>query len=514
MADKKISQLTSAVLPLAGTEVVPVVQSGATVKVTAASLGAAAAYTPAGTGAVVTTVQSKLRESVSVFDFMTAEQIADVKAGTITQDVTAAFNAAIAYLGALGGVIKVPVGRYKVTSTIQLTSGISLIGDGQYSGTSISREGVTSIWAVHTGVAILSLKGAIGCTVSDLALEAGSGAIPKTGLLLGRSSAASAGYHKIKQVAIYGYYSVAPIYSIASEDNSWYDVNVWLFGGGAKYCLYTGISDALSTGAGLTTSSNLENTFYRPFFVNSSTDANAACIFIQGAQAVGSWSFIGGYLTAYAGSYIQIDNGTVDAQDCLGPFTFVAMSGEILQGGDPLYGIRLTSTGTRTLPGLTVAGTRFAFLAGTTHYQIVQPGNLVLESPSIHIQPPEAFPYALCSVIRNQIKNGNVTVGRAQAWTAITLSGSWANVYGSPYAQAGYSVDGFGVVRLRGTIGGGSATIFTLPSDLRPSANMFFNVYATGGVGRVLVTAATGVVNLVSGTATEVDLSSIQFNLV
>jgi hypothetical protein len=62
MADKKISQLSSAVLPLAGTEVVPVVQSGATVKVTAASLGAAAAYTPAGTGAVVSTVQTKLRE--------------------------------------------------------------------------------------------------------------------------------------------------------------------------------------------------------------------------------------------------------------------------------------------------------------------------------------------------------------------------------------------------------------------------------------------------------------------
>lgn len=38
MADKKISQLTSAATPLAGTEVLPVVQSGATVKVTAENL--------------------------------------------------------------------------------------------------------------------------------------------------------------------------------------------------------------------------------------------------------------------------------------------------------------------------------------------------------------------------------------------------------------------------------------------------------------------------------------------
>jgi len=38
MADKKISALTSASTPLAGTEVLPIVQSGSTVKVAAASL--------------------------------------------------------------------------------------------------------------------------------------------------------------------------------------------------------------------------------------------------------------------------------------------------------------------------------------------------------------------------------------------------------------------------------------------------------------------------------------------
>lgn len=51
-------------------------------------------YQPAGTGAGATTVQSKLRESVSVFDFMTAAQIADVRAGTASIDVTTAFTAA------------------------------------------------------------------------------------------------------------------------------------------------------------------------------------------------------------------------------------------------------------------------------------------------------------------------------------------------------------------------------------------------------------------------------------
>lgn len=107
MADKKISQLTSAVLPLAGTELVPVVQSGSTVKVSAASLGAAAAYTPAGTGAVVGTVQAKLRESVSVKDF-------GAVGDGVTND-TAAFAAASAYITVQGGgKLVIPQGTYIV----------------------------------------------------------------------------------------------------------------------------------------------------------------------------------------------------------------------------------------------------------------------------------------------------------------------------------------------------------------------------------------------------------------
>ena len=48
MADKKISALTAASTPLAGTEVLPVVQSGATVKVSVANLTAGRAVAMAG----------------------------------------------------------------------------------------------------------------------------------------------------------------------------------------------------------------------------------------------------------------------------------------------------------------------------------------------------------------------------------------------------------------------------------------------------------------------------------
>jgi len=72
-------------------------------------------YLPAGTGAVATTVQTKLRESVSVFDFMTAAQIADAQGYTYALDLTAPLQAAMnaAYLAGLD--LYLPASGYKVT---------------------------------------------------------------------------------------------------------------------------------------------------------------------------------------------------------------------------------------------------------------------------------------------------------------------------------------------------------------------------------------------------------------
>lgn len=84
-------------------------------------------YQPAGTGAVATTAQAKLRETVSVFDFMTAAQIADVQSGAATLNVTAAINAAFA------ATYKVyfPAGIYFIgSSTITVPSNRFVFGDG------------------------------------------------------------------------------------------------------------------------------------------------------------------------------------------------------------------------------------------------------------------------------------------------------------------------------------------------------------------------------------------------
>lgn len=86
------------------------------------------AYMPQGAGAVTRSIQEKLHESVSVFDFMTADQIAGCVTGTV--DVTAAIQTAINSI--ISGTILFPAGTYKVTDTITISKPyVNLLGQGE-----------------------------------------------------------------------------------------------------------------------------------------------------------------------------------------------------------------------------------------------------------------------------------------------------------------------------------------------------------------------------------------------
>lgn len=88
-------------------------------------------FLAAGVGAVARTLQDKNRDIVSALDFMTPAQIADVRAGTISVDVTAAVQAAINALPAAGGKLYFPAGRYLLSATLTITNKtVVLYGDG------------------------------------------------------------------------------------------------------------------------------------------------------------------------------------------------------------------------------------------------------------------------------------------------------------------------------------------------------------------------------------------------
>ena len=109
-----------------------------------AETGAAnAVYVPAGTGAVDSTVQGKLRDTVSVKDFGAV--------GDGVTDDTAAIQAAINY--AAGRPILLTQGTYKITSSLEYdttglgnASGLKLYGEGKYKSLIDNRSGTDAIY--------------------------------------------------------------------------------------------------------------------------------------------------------------------------------------------------------------------------------------------------------------------------------------------------------------------------------------------------------------------------------
>ena len=109
-------------------------------------------YLPTGTGAVATTVQTKLRESVSVLDF-------GADPTGITDSAAAIQNAINAVSLAGGGTVYVPAGIYKITTTIYLSKTMSgsyynpvqLIGAGRMSG---NKTGGTILNHTGSGIAV------------------------------------------------------------------------------------------------------------------------------------------------------------------------------------------------------------------------------------------------------------------------------------------------------------------------------------------------------------------------
>lgn len=112
---------------------------------------AAVKYQPAGTGAVATTVQTVLRETVSVKDFGAV--------GDGVEDDTAAIQLA---LNTASGIF-FPAGKYRITSQITVYSDTFIHGDGK-------RKSVIAADFSTTGVYILYANAKSNITVRDVSL--------------------------------------------------------------------------------------------------------------------------------------------------------------------------------------------------------------------------------------------------------------------------------------------------------------------------------------------------------
>ncbi len=105
-------------------------------------------YTQGDTGSVARTLESKLQDTISVFDFMTAAEVTDVKTYAGLVDVTAAVNSGLVALDTIGMTLWCPAGKYRITS--QLTEPTvaywGITGDGPATFFDVSEVGAGNSW--------------------------------------------------------------------------------------------------------------------------------------------------------------------------------------------------------------------------------------------------------------------------------------------------------------------------------------------------------------------------------
>lgn len=199
-------------------------QARSTMGISAASGSADVGYTPAGIGAIASTVQTKLRESVSVLDFGASP------AATATANVTA-FQAAFDYANSIGGCkVIVPSGTYMLNAALNIYKKTILQGAGK--NTSIlsfshTGNGIQSTWPINSSTGVW-----IG--VRDLmiyntnALNTGAGFVDVGGSFVDLYSAYIVGF---KYEVIYDQTEVATIDNCTFESAIASGALIWLVDG-------------------------------------------------------------------------------------------------------------------------------------------------------------------------------------------------------------------------------------------------------------------------------------------
>ena len=201
---------------------------------------------------------------------------------------------------------------------------------------------------VYTGTSsrsVLWMVGARYMTVKNMEISAVATTPPNVIIALGRKDASSYGNHRFENLAVVGYATLALVYSICSESNTWDTIKLQLSGGGALYCFYTSQYDDLSVGAvgAFTTSTNL-CIWMSNFLINTLINNSAsASIYVNGRAMTGDYYFRNGIMFSYNGSHIQI-NVVNDTDDiAFGEFVFDSIRAETATP-NALYGIKLTAS--------------------------------------------------------------------------------------------------------------------------------------------------------------------------
>jgi hypothetical protein len=164
MADKKISQLTGATTPLAGTEVLPIVQSGSTVKVSAADVTAGRAVSAASVAVTGSTVPANgvylpAANTVGIAANSNTQFCVDSSGRTLL-----GLTSALSYGGLSTAVRSQTVVSDVTTNTVRPAAAFVR----RSSGTPAAGIGVEIYLTTDDGYSGVSDYAALGCVATDL----------------------------------------------------------------------------------------------------------------------------------------------------------------------------------------------------------------------------------------------------------------------------------------------------------------------------------------------------------
>ena len=458
-------------------------------------------YQPVGTGAVATTVQTKLRESVNLMNYATLQQ---------------AVNAAIT-----AGVALKVTGHISTSTTATFAGNLTIIGD--------SRE-VSSL--IYTGTGLF-----LNQTSGDL-------------LSFEKISLSGVGNNTVGPIAVVGsecFRASNNVTTLDSRFNNWTTVSTWVSGFYHKhidtffeYCttffsgwnqnnlsffgcrfsnFQTGIS--IASGEGPITLSGCSIEYVADKFIVS-TVSRSVCANIIGCyieQGVSVACPIG--ITSSTGFFnngtIIYSNGTeVYANTFIGCTVFTPGIFRMFWS-DNANGCNVTGSG-NTFIARGLSPTDCLYTLGASGSIRANLNDTVVGAlPAGFASYVTNYPTDLngCSIF-NPIALQQLRP-TTHGWTNLTLLNGFTNT-GSPFANAQFFQDDNGKVHFRGSINGSSATgtvLATLPTDNRPTTAETFVIGTNNGAfttATVTITSNGNITFVVAGPyINQIGLSPISF---
>jgi hypothetical protein len=516
----------------------------------ALALGSASAadvqYMPAGAGAVATSVQKSLQSRVSVFDFLTSAQIADVQSYAASLDLSVAINACI--VANPNATIVFPPGNYRVSAGITVASGTLLQGSGTRKSLSMCQIiGDLSLAAVVT---LNGNSGAQSCGIKSIVIGRAAGVIPANSvglLVVGSDGPVIEDVTVFRSDIAYKITGQLGIHLVRCQSSVITGTHLWLEnayelhaiscrfgqnGGGDVSCNeYVRIKGGGDTLQFTSCQFNLAGgTAGRGIYFDTYSSPNGIISFSQchmevvnnlvlqtATTSVGRLSFLGCTLGVSSTVFV-VPPAFLDSLVMIGcPFISGSMTLDQCTNyrvvGNYFIGAITLNQGFGTFVGNTLGST---LLTSGACAGLTVTGNVLL-NPVVWSNTATGVFSAVGNVVNDATNNalvknnfsGSIVI---EAVTAPTLLNSWAN-FGGGTSPAGFWKDPTGIVHLTGAVKSGTmgVSIFTLPAGYRPlSGQSYFPIVSNSTTGVCYVDPGGAVVPT-AGSSVSVCLDGISF---